>query len=122
MKLVSGIWRRMFTMLVVLIVLGSVALAGIPVATTSAAGPAAVQGVYAAGVNPQAVDSVVRTLCSNAHLYSYPVSGSYLRTVHAGRGFRVYQYQYDEYGRLWAYGHSAEAPNTNGFILEYHLC
>lgn len=76
------------------------------------------------GSSALTANSVVRKLCSNANLYTYYYYGGsgYLRKVHAGRGFRVYVYQIDYRGRLWAYGHSAEAPTTNGWILESHLC
>lgn len=81
-------------------------------------------GSYSLTPASRAATSVVRKLCSNAYLYSSPEGPGrrYLRTVHEGRGFRVYYYGQDSQGRWWAYGHSAEAPNTNGWILAKHLC
>jgi len=69
--------------------------------------------------------SVVGNLCSNAYLFAnFDLFGgyNYLRTVHKGRGFRYYSVKYDFYGRQWVFGHSAEAPLVNGWILSYHLC
>lgn len=45
----------------------------------------------------------------------------YLRTVHAGRGFRVHGGGNDLYNRMWYYGHSAEAPHQDGWVLASHV-
>ena len=64
-------------------------------------------------------------LTSDAWLYASvdPWGGNvYLRTLHAGRGFRWHYYgTNDEYGRPWYYGHGAEAPDQDGWVLGDHL-
>lgn len=69
-----------------------------------------------------AASGQVHTLCSNAYLYDYKPQWTYLRTVHKNNGFRVSRFSKDGLGRLWAYGHSSEAPKTNGWIRANHLC
>jgi len=58
-------------------------------------------------------------LYANVDVYG----GSFvLRTVHAGRGFRWHGIGADDgYGRIWFYGHSAEAPDQDGWLLGDHL-
>jgi hypothetical protein len=46
----------------------------------------------------------------------------YLRTLHAGRGFRWHgQGVIDYHGRNWVYGHGAEDPDRDGWVLGDHL-
>ena len=68
---------------------------------------------------------VVCNLNSNAWLFAaVDGNGGYfvLRTLHAGRGFRWHgQGVNDYYGRNWFYGHGAEAPDQDGWVLASHL-
>jgi hypothetical protein len=46
---------------------------------------------------------------------------SYLFTLSAGRGFRAAEELYgDTYGREWVYGHGAEHPDVDGWVLKDH--
>ncbi|MEV0326180.1 hypothetical protein AB0H63_06955 [Micromonospora echinospora] len=64
-------------------------------------------------------------LSSNGWLFaSYDSYGGvgYLRTLHAGRGFRYHLSSIrDVHGRIWIFGHGAEADTTDGWILESHV-
>ncbi|MEU6073885.1 hypothetical protein [Micromonospora sp. NPDC047074] len=68
---------------------------------------------------------VLCTVSSNGWLFaSYDGNGGtgYLRTLHAGRGFRFHlSYVTDSSYRLWYFGHGAEAPEEDGWILASHL-
>jgi hypothetical protein len=91
-------------------------------ATATPSGPAVATG----GVG---VQSVVCTLTADTVLRpDYPGGSLDGITVHAGRGFRVYPETLIGYhtkpewqGTFWVYGHSAEAPNTNGWILSSRI-
>lgn len=60
------------------------------------------------------------TLNSNAWLRQWP-GGPYLLTLHAGRGFRWHYSGYFDGVNDWFYGHGAEAPGQDGYVLAYHL-
>jgi len=45
----------------------------------------------------------------------------YLFTLSGGRGFRAIDALYsDNFGRYWVYGHGAEHPDRDGFVLMDH--
>jgi hypothetical protein len=88
----------------------------------------AVGGGTLAATAPAHASDAWGILCatiSNGYLFAsadYPNGGYfYLRTLHAGRGFRYHGYgQTDMYGRWWIYGHGAEDPAQDGWILKAH--
>lgn len=65
------------------------------------------------------------TISSNGWLFaSYDSGGGvgYQTTLHAGRGFRYHLSSIrDVHGRIWIFGHGAEAPDVDGWILEGHV-
>jgi len=65
------------------------------------------------------------TTNSNGWLFaSYDMFGGvgYVRTLHAGRGFRYHLSSVtDTQARLWYFGHGAEAPEQDGWILASHV-
>jgi len=82
----------------------------------------------AVAATPASASDAPGTLCmltSDAWLYASvdTYGGSIvLRTVHAGRGFRWHNMGFnDAYGRNWYYGHRAEAPDQDGWVLGDHL-
>jgi len=88
---------------------------GIGSGTLVAAGPAHASGTF----------GMLCTTSSNGWLFSsWDGNGGvgYLRTLHAGRGFRYHlSYMHDSQARLWYFGHGAEAPEQDGWILASHL-
>lgn len=44
----------------------------------------------------------------------------YLFTLSGGRGFRATGLYSDAYQRLWVYGHGAEHPDREGWVLQAH--
>jgi hypothetical protein len=88
----------------------------------------AVGGGTFAGAAPAHASDAWGILCqinSNAWLFGRIDAyggADYIRTIHAGRGFRYHgQIFTDYYGRNWIYGHSAEAPDTDGWALAWHI-
>lgn len=69
--------------------------------------------------------SVVCHLNNNANLYTwvYRREGSvdFLYKASKGRGFRVYAYLTDGRNRIWMFGHSAQKPKVNGWVLAKRL-
>jgi hypothetical protein len=68
---------------------------------------------------------VLCSVSSNGWLFSsWDGDGGvgYIRTLHAGRGFRFHlSSMRDSQYRLWYFGHGAEAPEQDGWILASHL-
>jgi hypothetical protein len=76
----------------------------------------------ASAATPQSgTDGPLYLLCSNAYMYNYPL-GNHIATVHSGHRFRVHVWGRDSYNRLWAYGHSGENSDRDGWILASHFC
>ena len=62
---------------------------------------------------------------SNGWLFAtYDMYGgvTYLTTLSADRGFRYHMSSIsDVYGRIWVFGHGAESPELDGWILQSHI-
>jgi hypothetical protein len=91
-------------------------ISALAVATLAAGSVVATTGPAAASDAPGALCN----LNSNAWLREWP-SGPYLRTLSAGRGFRWHWQGYFDGYQDWFYGHGAEAPNQDGWVLAAHL-
>lgn len=83
----------------------------------------AVGAFSAAGTGTASADVLCSTI-ENAPLYAGYDSGggtSYLFTLSPGRGFRANNAVWvDIYNRSWIYGHGAEHPDVEGWVLESH--
>ncbi len=61
-------------------------------------------------------DGTICNLLQNTWLRDWPW-GNVVRTLHAGRGFRIHAHFWDPGGAgAWFYGHGAEAPDVDGWI------
>jgi len=90
-----------------------------PRLSLSSTGEVTMQTLHKASTQPSdaTTQDYVRVLQSDAWLRYFPsTSSSVIRTVHAGRGFHVY-----EEWNGWCRGYSAEDPFAVGWIPCYHL-
>jgi hypothetical protein len=88
-----------------------------------AAGVMAVGAFSALGAGTASA-SVLCNTTENAPFYAGFNAGggtNYLFTLSPGRGFRAAEVIYgDTYGREWVYGHGAEHPDVDGWVLKAH--
>ncbi len=81
----------------------------------------AVSGLVTAG--PARADILCNTTEDAPFYAGFGVEGgtSYLFTLSADRGFRASENLYgDTYNREWIYGHGAEHPDRDGWVLRSH--